>query len=294
MSEQIQILGSDITVATFATFGVSAKYRDYSEQHESMSKSCLREGVPLLTYSFQECFSPGLEILSRPYPMRKGAGYWAWKPELIKNALSKSASRYILYVDVDLSIRRLDSLVVDSSFFENGVALFETREHLSDWCSTRCLRRFRLLGQGSRKIFSASVVLVDSQNSRANELLEVWDRALRDYRMILDPVFTFKTNHRHDQSVLSCLIATSKVRTSHFAQGFYQTGVDNGNQTVGSAWLVHGEIRSLSNPGRISRFNVWRSFLFHKYELVKFIISNFVSPIFRFVLKISLKPGDLE
>ena len=292
MSEQIQILGSEITVATFATFGNSTKYRDYSEQHERMSQTCLREGVPLLTYSYQECLSLGSEILPRPYPMRKGAGYWAWKPGLIKNALSKSASRYILYADVDLSIKRLDSLFVDSSFFEHGVALFETRENLSDWCSTRCLRRFSLLGEGPSKIFSASVVLVDSQNSRANELLEVWDDSLRDYRMILDPVFTFKTNHRHDQSVLSCLIATSKVRTSKFTQGFYQTGVDNGNLTVESAWLVHGEIRSLGNLARISRFKSWRSFLFHKYELIKFVITNFVSQVFRVVLKIGRNLRD--
>ncbi len=275
MNEQIRILPSDLTVATFATFGNSIEYRDYTERHNLMSQSCLREGVPLLTYSFAECSSPSTQIVSRFYPMRKGAGYWAWKPELIKNALKKSATRYLLYIDVDLGIRRLDNLLVDSSIDQCGVALFETRERLSDWTSARCLRMFKISSTDSNPIFSASAVLIDSQNNLALSFLDAWESALRDYRKILDPVFTFKTNHRHDQSVLSCLLATSRVRTSNFAHGFYQTGVDNGNLTSDSAWLIHGDIHSEPNEGLGSYFKVFRSLLFHKYELVKFILSEF-------------------
>lgn len=275
MNEQIRIHTSNLTLATFATFGNSTKFRDYSARHNLMSQSCLREGVALLTYSFVECSSPGMEIVSRTYPMRKGAGYWAWKPELIKNAVKKSATRYVLYVDVDLGIKRLDKLLVDSSINQYGVALFETKESIADWTSARCLRRFKISRSDPSPIFSASAVLIDSQNNQALGFLDAWENALNDYRNILDPVFTLKTNHRHDQSVLSCLIATCRVSTSRFAHGFYQTGVDNGSQTSDSAWLIHGDIQSEPNKGLKKHFKEFRSFVFHKYELINFILSNF-------------------
>lgn len=300
MNKIFSILPSDITVATFATFGSSTKYRDYTAMHTEMSKRCFRGGVPLLTYSFKECSSPNIDTVSRFYPMRKGAGYWAWKPELIKKALFESSTRYLLYLDVDLRVRRLDSLMVDPSFAETGVALFETRENLSDWCSKRCLRRFKLPRQGAEKIFSASAILIDSKMGQAIDFLDIWDRSLRDYRLTLDPVFTFNTNHRHDQSVLSCLIATSQINTGKFAQGFYQTGVDNGDQTIDSAWLIHGEVRSDEYLAISSRLKAWRSLIFHKYELANYIVSKFGAFLWLIILKKSAQgrhgthPNDIH
>jgi hypothetical protein len=80
--------------------------------------------------------------------------------------------------------------------------------------------------------------------------------------------------------VLSCLLAKSWVKSSRFANGFYQTGVDNGTQTVESSWLIHGEANKSEVPREESLFRNFAAISFHKYELFHYLVFAFIGRYF--------------
>lgn len=265
---------NDLTVVTFATLGSSLGQRDYSAALLRMRQNCKRLGVELLTSTFAGSGISQVNFeIERELFLRKGAGYWHWKPKVIKKALSIAQSRYILYLDVDLHLESLPNFLESRELEEVGLLAFETAEKLSDWSSKRCLKHFRLESDHEAPIISASLILVDSTSTIALKSLDHWENALNNRKLLLDPFWTIKSNHRHDQSVFSCLVATGSVKLCRLRQGFYQTGLDNGQTEIEEAWIIHGSLESKTKKETLALIYSLKAFLFHKVDLAVFLLS---------------------
>ena len=271
---------NDLTVVTFATLGSRLGQRDYSAALLRMRQNCKRLGVELLTSTFEGSGISEVNFeIEREIFLRKGAGYWHWKPKVIKKALSIAQSRYILYLDVDLHLVSLPNFLESRELEEVGLLAFETNEKLSDWSSKRCLKHFQLESDYEASIISASLILADSTSAIALKSLDYWENALKNRKLLLDPFWTIKTNHRHDQSVFSCLIATGSVKLCRLRQGFYQTGLNNGHNEIDNAWVIHGSLESKTEKEKLVLIHTLRSFLFHKVELAFFLLSNHIREV---------------
>ncbi len=265
---------SEITVVTFATFGRKRNQRDYTFYVERIRDSCLKLGLDFLVFSFRD----GAEVadyfeIERPLPMRKGAGYWSWKPNVVSQAAGMAKSRYVLYIDADVILQGLPKVSEIPGFSENGIAVFSTSEQLVDWTSKKCLKAFGIDEDNKSKIVGATIILIDKENMNYHKFLFEWGNAMRDITKLLDPFWSWKMIHRHDQSILSCLIAISAIRVSFFRPGFYGGGIDNGDLLPEEAWVVHGESES-HPPIRFRSAIDIKSKIFHKIELASFLLTR--------------------
>ena len=273
---------SEITVVTFATFGRKRNGRDYTFYVERIRDSCKKLGLDFLVFSFEG----GLEMagyfeIERLLPMRKGAGYWSWKPNVVLQAAGMAKSRYVLYIDADLNLKGLPKVLEIPGFTENGIAVFSTSEQLVDWTSKKCLRAFGIDRNNKSKIVASGIILIDTHNMNYKKFLLEWNEAMSDMTKLLDPFWSWKMIHRHDQSILSCLIALSAIRVSFFLPGFYGGGIDNGDLLPEEAWVVHGE-RESHPPIRFRSPIDIKSKILHKIELASFLLTRkFYKPLNR-------------
>ena len=116
------------------------------------------------------------------------------------------------------------------------------------------------------------------KNKFTLNFMKEWLEYSQDYRLITDspnecgllnyPEFS---DHRHDQSILSCLIASSQVQVSFFPPGFFGSGLDNGALKPGDAWIIHGEVEALSVAKMSQFFSKAKTFIYHKFELGLFL-----------------------
>ncbi len=262
----------EITFVTFATFGQERGQRDYSDLVLKLRETCDSLGVRLLVASFLGSGVKEVDFeVQRMLPMRKGAGYWSWKPDVISMAMENIKSRYLIYIDCDLNLKSRPKIFKTDDFEYSGIAAFETVEKLSDWSSKRCLREFGLGQDVVSKIISASLIVVDTDNQTAKKVILNWTEKIQNLELLLDPFWTLKNNHRHDQSIFSCLVASGEVTIQKMTFGFFQTGLENSTNLV-DAWVVHGDVKSETEFMTIRKISLIRSYLFHKLELFYFLL----------------------
>jgi hypothetical protein len=154
----------------------------------------------------EEFISQNKKILSES----RGAGYWMWKPYVIKKVLDKIGENDILmYSDSGISfIRNVDKTNEKLLLFE-----LEDVHPNKRWTKRDC---FVLLGLDSEPYLSqnqllASYILMRKNNFVINFINE-WLEYAKDYRIITDspnecglPNYPEFVDHRHDQSILSLL-----------------------------------------------------------------------------------------
>ena len=266
---------SEVTVITFATFGRSVGHRDYTSLIARMEGTCRVIGCSFLAYTFRNNPTDRvMDIINRRLPMRKGAGYWAWKPQVILKALESANSRYLLYLDSDLRILKLPSVLAIPRFSETGLALFQTLELLEDWTSGRCLEAFGLKSNLEHHIFSASAILLDRDNPNCIKAIEKWEEMMQDDRLLLDPLSSIRLRHRHDQSILSCLVAKHEIDISILPKGFYQSGLENGDLKPEHAWLIHGNTENQIHKSKAFPVRNLQSYMFHKIQLAIYTLGK--------------------
>ncbi len=273
----LTINSENLTIVTFATFGKYRSHRDYTDFVVRLRQSCSILGLNLLVFSYAtDSVEADFVLQDRTYPMRKGAGYWSWKPEVIREASQFAKTRYLMYLDSDLILNRLPNFSKVSNFDELGVAVFQTDDDLVYWTSKRCLKYFGIRNNQNDKIFYAGSILLDLHNRRSFDFLDTWEKHLLKDRLLLDPFWSFSLNHRHDQSILSCLVAVSEVQVALLPSGFFQTGSVN-KSSQSEAWLIHGETNILNESKIVSFLSSLKSRLFHKFELGFFLFHTFFS-----------------
>lgn len=261
-----------IHVITFGTTGKSTSYRDYSKELIRLQSEAQRLGCSFEAYNqFSESFVKSQLALNR-YPMRKGAGYWSWKPDIILDAISKNPSHLILYLDADFELVRLDELLDGINKENFGVALAQMNHHLRNWISKRCAEHFKISSTTDPLAYSASVILANPLNDSCVPCLMQWRDNLSKPKLLLDPVFTLRRNHRHDQTILSAMIAIGTIKVFDLPEIIYIEGVSNENDYE-RAW-VRSKKTSKKVINSLHVFLKIRSIAFHKWQLVKFWLTQ--------------------
>lgn len=162
----------------------------------------------------------------------RGAGYWAWKPFIILEALKKSKpGDWVLYSDVGrwprVLTHSLDPLIdwctsADQPFLP-GVRLSDLGSALK-WTKSSCAERFGF-DEDKLKSFQqvAATWSIWSHCEESIEFLEEWLSVCLEPGMIDDSLSPAGekegyVEHRHDQAILSCLVE-SKGLKSLFDEG---------------------------------------------------------------------------
>jgi hypothetical protein len=147
----------------------------------------------------------------------RGAGYWMWKPFVIKKALDMMGDNDILmYSDSGISfIKNIDELIDIMDITEEKLLLFELEDiHPNKrWTKRDC---FILMGLDEEEYLNQNQLLASYILMRKNDFVlkfvDEWLTYAKDYRIITDspnecglPNYPEFMDHRHDQSILSLL-----------------------------------------------------------------------------------------
>jgi hypothetical protein len=159
-------------------------------------------------------------IMSQP----RGAGYWMWKPFVIKKALELINDNDILmYSDSGISfIKNIDEIVTIMDNTDEKLLLFELDDiHPNKrWTKRDC---FVLMGLDNEPYLSQNQLLASYILMRKNKFvikfIDEWLHYAKDYRVITDssnecglPNYLEFVDHRHDQSILSLLGRKYKIK----------------------------------------------------------------------------------
>ena len=263
----------DIHIVSFGTTGASRHFRDYSKHLARIEATVLRLGLTCTIYTQESPAFKESVLGQNAYPMRKGAGYWSWKPDLILDAAYRNPQKLILYLDADWDLRSVPDEIDLIRNSHSGLSLIRIDHKVVDWTSKRCLDFFSLDKLNDSLCFVASVILLDASNRNALSAMIAWKQAMQNYRLLLDPFFTTRQNHRHDQSILNCLVVKNVVRCIELPQITYVEGVSS-ESSYESAWLR--TVRNSTPRTMRSSILKMRSTIFAKFELFKFIVHNSV------------------
>ncbi|NCY21189.1 hypothetical protein EBX31_04435 [bacterium] len=164
------------------------------------------------------------QILAAP----KGAGYWLWKPQILRETLARVADGdFVFYVDSgNLIIGNPQPLFDLCALDPRGVLLFDNRDGKDDgtpwqnaaWTKMDCYRRMGCEGDRftqANKVNGSYILIRKCKFSCAfvEEYLR-WcctDDLLTDAPSRLGAELPVFQTHRHDQSILSLLAARDGI-----------------------------------------------------------------------------------
>ncbi len=194
--------------------------REFFRSAAELEQSAGRFGVPTTIYTPA---SPEMRAFARAYPeiarLPRGAGYWLWKPWLIRHALATSAEGdVIIYADAGSCLVSDPAPLVALTDVKPIVvfghrAAGEPGGSMRRWTKRDC---FVLLDADNETFWNAQCCTAGFQVYRngpeARSFVNEWLTACADPRILTDaPNVMGRDNlpefldHRHDQSVLTIL-----------------------------------------------------------------------------------------
>lgn len=152
----------------------------------------------------------------------RGYGYWIWKPYVVRAALrSAREGEVVVYADAGCTIgsrKRLRELVAMTSAETDGLVTFlvpmryDPRE--SRWTKREVLRVFGVENDESRQIMATAFLIKNTARNRA--FVDEWYHLCSRYGLVDDTLSEDQrpefSEHRHDQSLFSMLIKTTRRR----------------------------------------------------------------------------------
>lgn len=164
----------------------------------------------------KKIYSENIQIFNQ----KKGAGYWLWKPFIIKDRLEKMNFGDILfYSDVDAFI--IDDLTPLFELCKNkDILLFKNSNQINkDWTKRDC---YILMNADDELYYESPQIvagLIFIKKTIENmKLIDEWVKFACDARILTDKknelgkenLITFK-EHRHDQSILGILAKKHEI-----------------------------------------------------------------------------------
>lgn len=208
----------------FVTFGGGR--RQYTTAARRLGRQARRAGafahVSALTHEdIDSTFrSRHTAILHSKMP---GFGYWIWKPFVISRALENGRSEFVLYVDAGCTLNLESSAAIsrlaDYLEFaaEHSVCSF-VMEHLpeSKWTKRDLLSLCGISSEDRASGQRVAGVLIFKRCDLTRDLVGAWSRIaeMDDYHYLDDSPSREPENedfieHRHDQSIVSCLLKSA-------------------------------------------------------------------------------------
>lgn len=189
----------------------------YEAQRKNAASGLVRGG-------FDDCWMFGRSALDEDFVARasdildepRGAGYWAWKPQIIIQALRRlPEGGFVMYADSgSLFVHSALPLVGLCAWATSGVLVFEFPSYTHrQWVKRDA---FVLLGRDGEKHADEKLrigsYLVVRNCGFGREFVHEWLECCLDRRLVTDdpntcglPNYDGFREHRHDQSVLSLL-----------------------------------------------------------------------------------------
>lgn len=165
-----------------------------------------------------------------------GFGYWLWKPYLIWSLLAQMGQQRggVAYIDAGcefnlnpLSLRRLHFYLSQAEL--HGFLGMRLAARVGDWCAPSLLEHYGLTESADRPMVAASTLFVMNTADNRRRMQDWYDECRAgDYAALRPPDAESCVPHRHDQSVLSCLLALDELPTipdeTYFAPDWLQAG----------------------------------------------------------------------
>lgn len=197
---------SIINVVSFAT-------KRFEKSQKILEEKCYKLGAnKIFSYKTSDIDSSYVKKNKKAFSSSRGAGYWIWKPYIIKEALKNiNQNEVLIYIDSGAyPIADLNNLV-----FEEDISCFEMFDKYNkNWTKFDC---FYLMNCLEKKFLNAKQCLggfqiyknTDKSNKFVEEYLYYCEK--EDNRCITDEQSQYGKElegfkeHRHDQSVLTNL-----------------------------------------------------------------------------------------
>jgi len=194
-----------------------------NKTHHNSQKNNSQTGLSI--GGFDEVFSYGISDIDDEFKEKnkhileqeRGAGFWLWKPYVIKKALENINYDDILYYsDSGISfISDINEIVDIMDSTDEKLLLFELEDIHPNWRWTKrdC---FILMDLDKEPYLSKNQLLASYMLMRKNDFvisfIDEWLKYGQDYRIITDSPnelgeqnYGDMYDHRHDQSILSLL-----------------------------------------------------------------------------------------
>ena len=153
----------------------------------------------------------------------RGYGYWIWKPYVVRKAMRAAREgEVVVYADAGCTIgsrTRLRELVAATSAETDGLVAFFVPERYdpreSRWTKREVLRVFGVENDdSSRQIMATAFLIKNTARNRA--FVDEWYHLCSRYGLVDDTLSEEQrpefSEHRHDQSLFSMLIKTTRRR----------------------------------------------------------------------------------
>ncbi len=209
-----------VSFATDGSYGTKALLHKQKEQKDQMAK----HGFETHTLGLSDIDTNALNINTYD----KGCGFWAWKPYIIYSLLSNmNNGDMLLYSDADINIGKNPKDFISTCEYMSIIA---TGFQQSGYTKRDC---FIKMGCDSKEYYDLPQVwagIIGFTNSEyTREFVKTWGEYCNDRQIISDDKSILGNElpgfvaHRHDQSIITNLIQSTKItRPLHnsWANGF--------------------------------------------------------------------------
>ncbi|MFM8856192.1 MAG: hypothetical protein ACKOI2_03070 [Actinomycetota bacterium] len=210
----------------FVTFG--GGLRRYQDAARRLGREAEESGVfaevsvltsRLLSHEFRRQHRP---ILRTSIP---GYGYWVWKPHVIGEVLAARRTEFVLYADAGCTLNLRSSaarqrLGVYLDFASVHSVCSFSMPHLPEnaWTKRDVRRHLGLDEKQQTSGQRVGGVILFKRDQRSREIVETWNNlsTVDSYRLLDDSPSRCGEDegfrrHRHDQSILSCILKSMDI-----------------------------------------------------------------------------------
>lgn len=261
-----------LVVVTFATNSKDSPFRDYSEKNALLKDFVTKMGIEFLSFNpTQVLNSEFYSYQNKYFSLKKGAGFWHWKPVVILEALKSYPTHTILYVDVDVDIRMLDESKLILKSENHPIFAFQTLSNIKSWTSMRCIEILdpNLTCTGA-PLYVAGILLIQSKSELVREFLFSWIEAMDNRDALLDSKYKLFSNHRHDQSIFSILASKRPDIVGNLGPGFWGHGIECEPIDIDDVWIGTSLSKYGSEESRIrlsDKLRFWGSNLRNLFDI---------------------------
>lgn len=169
-------------------------------------------GPNKLTPQFKETFK---DILNK----KRGAGYWIWKLDIIKQKLSEiNENDILIYIDAGCTInkngyKRFNEYINLLNKSEYGIISFQLKSYEKKYTTKEIFNYFNLKSDSNiinTKQYAGGILII-KKNDHIKKILEVYEETLLDNPLLITDYYNNKNqdkefkDNRHDQSIFSVI-----------------------------------------------------------------------------------------
>jgi len=285
------------TYKIFVTFGdgskkIKASARRISAQAEKFFfNKIIVANLEYLKINCEKEYKNNIKFISKN---KKGLGFWIWKPILIQHVLKTSPENSIIfYADCGCEFSSSGHSSLEYYFKEaskKNSIFFKLPYHEAEWTKADLLSHKRVNLRNADNFNQIQSTFFFLKNIKKNrDLVKEWYEIscesnyhyLDDTPSIINNHSDFKA-HRHDQSILSCLVHVRKISKKDLIAYYFNPYYVSFTNSPFRRYFIHS-FRNLSGKSFLENNNLkkhpFKIYLEIIYLLIKmkFIARSFIS-----------------